>query len=71
MIISEGVATDGEIMTIGNTQTHVKFSLEPDAYMDDWFANAPTHHFALSVGKNAQLFVKIAKLLKIEYKLVG
>lgn len=71
MIISEGVATDGEIMTIGNTQTHVKFSLEPDAYMDEWFAYAPTHHFALSVGKNAQLFVKIAKLLKIEYKIVG
>ena len=71
MIISEGIATDGEIMTIGNTQTHVKFSLEPDAYMDAWFAYAPTHHFALSVGNNKDLFIKIAKLLNVEYSVVG
>lgn len=70
MIISEGVATDGEIMTIGNTQTHVKFSKEPDEYMNEWFAHAPTHHFALSVGRNGDLFVKIAKLLQVEYKVI-
>lgn len=71
MIISEGIATDGEIMTIGNTQTHVKFSLDPDTYMNEWFVHAPTHHFALSVGRNKELFIKIAKLLDIEYKVVG
>lgn len=71
MIISRGVATDDEIMRIGNTQTHVKFSLDPDAYMDEWFKAAPTHHFALSVGDNVGLFVKIAKLLKIGYDIIG
>lgn len=67
LIISEGVATDGEIMQIGNTQTPVKFSVDPDTYMEKWFKEAPTHHFAMSVGKNAKLFEKVAKLLNINY----
>lgn len=71
MIISEGTATDGEIMQIGNTQTHVRFSLNPDRYMDEWFRAAPTHHFALSVGHNANVFVKIAELLGIESVVIG
>jgi L-arabinose isomerase len=66
-IISEGEATDGPIMQIGNTQTPVRFSKAPDAYMDAWFAEAPTHHFALSVGHNGALFAKTADLLQIHH----
>lgn len=66
LIISEGVATDGEIMTIGNTQTPVRFSVEPDDYMDKWFAEAPTHHFAMSIGKNKSLLEKTADILNIK-----
>lgn len=66
-IISEAEATSGTIMTIGNTQTHVKFSCDPDTYMDKWFAEAPTHHFAMSVGHNQRLFEKIATLLQIRW----
>lgn len=64
-IITEAEATNGTIMTIGNTQTPVKFRKDPDAYMDEWFAQAPTHHFAMSVGHNASLFEKIAVMLQI------
>lgn len=70
LIISEGVSTDDEIMQIGNTQTHVRFPLEIDAYYDKWFAEAPTHHCAMSVGKNADLFKKTAELLGIEYAII-
>ena len=66
MIVAEGESTDAEIMQIGNTQTHVRFSSEPDAFMERWFKEAPTHHFALSLGHNALLFQKIAKLLGAE-----
>lgn len=65
-IITEAESTDGPIMTIGNTQTPVRFKKDPDAYMDEWFAEAPTHHFAMSVGHNASLFEKIADILNIE-----
>ena len=66
MIVTEAESTDGTIMTIGNTQTPVKFKKDPDAYMDEWFAEAPTHHFAMAVGHNAPLLEKIADILKVE-----
>ena len=64
-IITEAEATNGPIMTIGNTQTPVKFHQSPDDYMEEWFAEAPTHHFAMSVGHNGRLFEKVACLLGI------
>lgn len=64
-IITEAESTDGTIMTIGNTQTPVKFNKSPDEYMDEWFAEAPTHHFAMSVGHNGRLLEKVADLLEI------
>ena len=64
-IITEAESTDGDIMTIGNTQTPVKFKKDPDSYMDEWFAEAPTHHFAMSIGHNASLYEKVADLLEI------
>jgi len=70
LIISEGLATDGAIMQIGNTQTPIKFSVEPDEYMDRWMQEAPTHHVAMSVGHNAKLFEKTAELLNIPYVII-
>lgn len=63
MIISEAESTDGPIMQIGNTQTPVKFNTDIDSYMEKWFQESPTHHFAMSVGHNASLFLKTADLL--------
>ncbi|GKX27681.1 L-arabinose isomerase [Vallitalea longa] len=69
-IISEGEAIKKPILTIGNTQTHIKFSVDPDSYMDKWFNEAPTHHLAMSVGHNAELFKKVACMLNIEYVVI-
>ena len=67
LIASEGTAVKHPILTIGNTQTHVDFGMDLDTYMDMWFKLAPTHHCAMSVGHNAALFEKVAKLLNVEY----
>ena len=48
-ISGQGKATTGAIMQIGNTQTPIKFKDHPDTYMARWFAEAPTHHCALSL----------------------
>ncbi len=66
MIISEGEAVKKQTLMIGNTSTHVKFPLNPAEYMNKWFACAPTHHCAMSVGHNKDLFAKTADLLKVE-----
>lgn len=71
MIVKEGVATDGEILRIGNTMTPVRFNKAPVALMDEWFALGPTHHFAMSVGHNAALFHKVAKLLDWPFETVA
>ena len=66
LIISEALSTTGSIMTIGNTQTPAKFKCDPDSYMDKWFAEFPTHHFALSIGKNASVLEKVGQILNID-----
>jgi L-arabinose isomerase len=67
LIIGEGESTDGPIMQIGNTQTPVKFREHPDTYLARWFAEAPTHHCAMSIGYNAGLFQKVGDLLQIRH----
>jgi L-arabinose isomerase len=66
LIISEAESTNGPIMRIGNTQTPVKFRQHPDDYMTDWFAEAPTHHCAMSIGHNASLFQKVGELMQVK-----
>ena len=67
LISSEGTSTDGPTMAIGNTQTAIRFGTHPDDYMARWFAEAPTHHCAMSVGANASLFAKVADLLGLHH----
>jgi L-arabinose isomerase len=66
-ISAEGQATDGPTLCIGNTQTPVKFRDPPDLHMDRWFAQAPTHHFALATGHQSSTFTKVAALLNLPH----
>lgn len=65
--ISEGEAIEAPILLNGNTMTHIRFAEDPASYMDRWFQEAPTHHLALSVGHNRDVFVKVAELLDIPF----
>jgi L-arabinose isomerase len=65
-IVSEAEATDDPIMAIGNTQTHVRLNSDPDTWYERWLMEAPTHHFAMSVGHNAALLRKVADILGVE-----
>lgn len=67
LISSEAESTNGPIMRIGNTQTPVRFRQHPDDYMTRWFAEAPTHHCAMSIGHNASLFAKVGELMKLNH----
>ena len=65
--MSEAEAKDDPIMAIGNTQTHVRLGVEPDVWFERWLQEAPTHHFAMSVGHNAALFRKVADLIGVQF----
>lgn len=71
MIVSEGEATDGRTMKIGNTQTPVRFKKHPDDYMAEWFAEAPTHHCALAIGNQASAMQKVADLMGCSFVELG
>jgi L-arabinose isomerase len=71
MIVNQGEATAGETLRIGNTMTQIRFAKPPVQFMNEWFQLAPTHHFAMSVGHNASLFEKVAKLLDIRFETVS
>jgi L-arabinose isomerase len=70
-IANHGEAIDAPILKIGNTMTHVRFPCGPTEFMNRWFALAPTHHCALSVGSNVEQFRKVACLLDIPFETVG
>jgi L-arabinose isomerase len=62
-IVNQGEAIEAPILKIGNTMTHVRFALSPSPFMNAWFALAPTHHSAMSIGNNAEVFQKVATLM--------
>lgn len=69
-IINQGQAIEAPILRIGNTMTHVRFAKGPTPFMNDWFALAPTHHCAMSVGHNLDTFRKVATLFGWPYEVV-
>lgn len=54
-----------EIVTTDYEDGTILLGHDGPLYMDKWFAEAPTHHFAMSVGHNAEVFKKVADLLHI------
>jgi L-arabinose isomerase len=71
MIANQGEAIEAPILKIGNTMTHVKFDQGPTQMMNQWFALAPTHHAAMSVGHNTEQLHKVATLMGIDLKTVS
>jgi L-arabinose isomerase len=70
---SEGWCVPGDILHIGNTNSRIRFSENPDGafdvadWMNRWTAEGPTHHVALGVGHRADAIEKIGKLLGMDY----
>jgi L-arabinose isomerase len=61
-LVAEGESIPGPILQIGNTNSRIRFNLEPAAFVDSWCAEAPTHHCALGVGHLASVLRKFTRL---------
>jgi len=66
MIAAEGESIPGPIMRIGNTNSRLRYPLDPATFMDRWCEQGPTHHVALGVGHQIGRIEKLARLLGIE-----
>ena len=71
LIANQGEAIEAPILKIGNTMTHVKFAQGPTQVMNQWFALAPTHHAAMSVGHNTTDVSRVATLMGIPFDTVS
>lgn len=71
MLAAEGESISGNTLQIGNTNSRLKFSLDPATFMNEWCQEGPTHHCALGVGQQLNRIRKLARLMNIELATVG
>jgi len=70
LLAAEGESLPGSRLEIGNTNSRLKFPLDPADFMNRWCAEGPTHHCALGIGRQARRIEKLARLLEIELNVV-
>jgi L-arabinose isomerase len=71
LLAAEGESVPGPTFRIGNTNSRIRFSRGPAAFMDAWCAEGPTHHVALGVGHRADDIRRVAALLELELAVVA
>jgi L-arabinose isomerase len=71
MLAAEGESLPGPTLSIGNTNSRLRFSLPPASFMNAWCEQGPTHHCALGTGHQAGVLGKVARLLNLEFVEVG
>ncbi|MBZ0297911.1 MAG: L-fucose/L-arabinose isomerase family protein [Anaerolineae bacterium] len=71
LLAAEGESIPGDTMRIGNTNSRLKFNLDPASFMDAWCVEGPTHHCALGIGHQTGKIRKLARLLDLELKVIN
>ena len=66
LLAAEGESVEGEVLRIGNTNSHYRFSIGARKYVNDWNAHGPAHHCAVGVGHIANKINKLGLLLGLE-----
>jgi L-arabinose isomerase len=64
-VVAEGESKSGPIPPTGNTNTRGFFEPDISTFLKRWFAEGPTHHFALGIGHRAGTIKKIGDFLGI------
>ncbi|MCI0396203.1 MAG: L-fucose/L-arabinose isomerase family protein, partial [Chloroflexi bacterium] len=70
MLAAEGESLLGSTLEIGNTNSRLKFSLDPAEFMNRWSEEGPTHHCALGVGQQVSKIKKLARLMDLELMVI-
>jgi L-arabinose isomerase len=71
LLAAEGESIPGPRLEIGNTNSRLKFSVDPAEFMNRWSEQGPTHHCALGVGRQVNKIRKLARLLDLELVVIG
>jgi L-arabinose isomerase len=64
-LVARGESIPGPTFRIGNTNSRIRFSLDPATFVTRWSEEGPTHHCALGIGDQAEVLLKVAHLLNV------
>jgi L-arabinose isomerase len=67
LLAAHAESVPGEVLRIGNTNSHYKFPIGAKRFMEAWNAAGPAHHCAIGVGHLAGKLSKVARLLEIPF----
>jgi L-arabinose isomerase len=70
-LAAQGESLAGERLKIGNTNSRMRFGLEPSPFIDAWCNEGPTHHCALGIGHILGKIEKVAWLTGLELRVIG
>jgi L-arabinose isomerase len=65
LLVAHAESVPGEVLHIGNTNSHYQFPIGAKRFMEAWNAQGPAHHCAIGVGHLAGKLSKLARLLEI------
>jgi len=65
LVAAQGESVPGEVLQIGNTNSHYTFPIGARGFVEAWNTQGPAHHCAVGVGHQASRLQKFAALLGI------
>ena len=67
LLAAHGESVPGEVLHIGNTNSHYRFPVGAKGFVEAWNVQGPAHHCAVGVGHVAPKLSKLARLLEIPF----